>query len=320
MILGRVRKTVRDRRLIEPGMRVLAACSGGPDSSAMLVALARLAPELGFSLEAASVDHGLRASAAADVDVARGLAAELGLVFHSLEVRVDAKPSLQAAAREARYRALLMRATHIGAARVAIGHTQDDQAETVLLRMLRGAGLVGLAGIDPAREDGVIRPLIDCRRRDVARFAAKHCREVAIDPSNLDARFGRSRVRADVLPGLEREDAAIVQHLADIADDARAVRTALREQAEALLARSIQQDDIIDVSRWGEFAVSVRREALRVWLGRVASSEPSRRQMAEIERALSAPAEVWLAGGFSIESRGDGSLRLARTRGQRSRP
>lgn len=324
MIVARVRRTIRQRGLIAPGMRVLAACSGGPDSSAMLVALGRLRGELEFALEAASVDHGLRASAQADVDVARRLAAGLGVPFHALSVRVETRGSLQAAARSARYRALSELAVHIGAERIAIGHTQDDQAETVLLRVLRGAGVFGLAGIDPSRADGVIRPLIDCRRAAVAAFAARHCPEIAIDPSNLDPRFGRSRVRADVLPGLEREDGAIVQHLSDIADDSRAILGALREQAAGLLERSLQADDIIDVSSWTQVSSPVRGLALRMWLARAAGVEPSRRQLAELDQALRAPAEIWLVGGFSVRSAGDGALCLAREgtkrRGKRPRP
>lgn len=310
MILARVRRTIRERRLIEPGMRVLVACSGGPDSSALLVALARLSAELECGLHAASVDHGLRASAGADVEIARDLAAELGIAFHALRVRVEPRASLQAAARDVRYRALLDLATHIGAARLAVGHTQDDQAETVLLRMLRGAGVSGLSAVEPARADGVIRPLIDCRRAAVAAFAARHCRKIAHDSSNRDPRFGRSRVRADVLPRLEREDAAIVQHLADLADDARACVEALRPLAEALLARSLQGSDIIDVSSWAREPLAVRRGALRLWLVRATGVEPRRRQLAEIDHAATAPAEIWLARGFALHSAGTGRLQL----------
>src|SRR5262245_8818481 len=130
--------------MIPRDARVLCACSGGPDSAAMLVALARLAPELGFELVAASVDHGLRADAAHDVAIASRQAAALQVPFHALRIEVAAGASIQAQARSARYEALLRLAAELGASRVAVGHTRDDQAETVLARLLRGSGLVGL--------------------------------------------------------------------------------------------------------------------------------------------------------------------------------
>jgi tRNA(Ile)-lysidine synthase len=136
---ARVRQTLRDRGLVEPGMTVLVACSGGPDSAALLRALGLVAPELGFSLAAASVNHGLRASAALDVEIARAQALALGIPFHSLHVQLAPGGSIQAQARTARYAALLALAAAQGMQRIATGHTRDDQAETVVLRLLRGA-------------------------------------------------------------------------------------------------------------------------------------------------------------------------------------
>jgi tRNA(Ile)-lysidine synthase len=312
MIVARVRRTIVERALIDPHTHVLAACSGGPDSAAMLVALSRLREELGFTLEAASVDHGLRSSAAADLETARAQASALGLSFHALRVEVAAGASLQASARAARYGALHELAGRLGAHRVAVGHTQDDQAETVLQRMLRGAGLVGLAGIEPHRADGVIRPLIDCRRADVAAFAETHCASIARDPSNADPRFLRTRVRTEILPRLAHEDPAIAQHVSDLADDARAVQAVLHGAAQALLDRSRQGDGSIDVSTWTSEPSAVRRSALRAWLERETTHEPGRAQLIALERALSSHAEVWLAAGWVVHSKSTGTLVLAR--------
>jgi tRNA(Ile)-lysidine synthase len=319
MIVARVRRTIRERQLIEPGMRVLAACSGGPDSAALLLVLARLSSELDFELEAASVDHGLRENAAADVELARAQALAAGVAFHPLRVHVEraSSSSLQAAARTARYAALAELATRLGAQRVAVGHTQDDQAETVLMRMLRGAGIAGLASVEPLRRDGVIRPLIDCRRAAVAAFAAEHCVQVARDPSNVDLRFERVRVRAQLMPLLEREDPAVVPHLANLADDARAVTEALQEQARALLQASLQAGESIDVSRWTSAQPAVRTWALRLWLAQVTGVEPGRDHLVAVDRARGAPAEVWLPSGWVLRSRGDGRLLLSRAPGQK---
>jgi tRNA(Ile)-lysidine synthase len=312
VILARVRRTLRERGLVEPGMRVLAACSGGPDSGAMLMALARLSAELDFTLEAASVDHGLRADAAADVAIAREQATAAGVAFHALQVSVDRAGSLQANARSARYAALQAHARQIGAQRIAVGHTQDDQAETVVLRVLRGAGLSGLSGIAPLRADGVMRPLIDCRRADVLAFATQHCPRVAHDASNQVRQFGRVRVRQDLLPMLEREDRAAIQHLSDLADDARAASVALLREAETLLEASLQGDGSIDVSSWLTQPSAVRRGALRSWVARVAALDVGRSPLIGLERAVFARAEVWLSAGWVARSAGEGRITLAR--------
>ncbi|MBN1653585.1 MAG: tRNA lysidine(34) synthetase TilS [Deltaproteobacteria bacterium] len=235
MIVSRVRRTLVERKLVERGMRILAACSGGPDSTAMLFALARLAPDLGFTLCSASVNHGLREAAAAEVEIARKQAAMAFVDFYPLVLNLKKGAGIQLNARNGRYVALKNLATEIGADRIAVGHTQDDQAESVLMRLLRGAGIGGLAGTHPMRIDGVIRPLIDCRRNLVHRYAFSKCSEIVFDPSNADTRYERVRVRQNVLPLLERENPAIVRQLADLADDARDQQKTLYNHAQRLI-------------------------------------------------------------------------------------
>jgi tRNA(Ile)-lysidine synthase len=312
VIVAQVRRTLVQRALVERGMRVLAACSGGPDSAAMLVALARLQGELDFSLEAASLDHGLRASAGADVEIARAQAEEVGVPFHALRIQVAPAASVQAAARDARYRALTALAERLGAERIAVGHTQDDQAETVIMRMLRGSGVPGLAAIEPLRRDGVMRPLIDCRRADVGAFAMRHCKLLARDPSNDDPSYGRVRVRRELLPQMEREDEAIVAHLADLADDARALLAALAPEVEALLAAALQGDGSIQLSTLQQAPRAIRALALRWWLTRATGSEPGRAHLTQLERADAREVEVWLPEGWVVRGAA-GRLTLART-------
>jgi len=312
MVVARVRRTLRDRGLIEPGMRVLAACSGGPDSAAMLVALARLGPELDFELHSASVDHGLRPLAALDVEHARAQALNQGVPFHALRVQVPPGASLQAAAREVRYAALRELAAQLGAQRIAVGHTREDQAETVLMRLLHGAGVHGLAGIEPLRADGVMRPLIDCARAEVAAFAAQHAGPLAHDPSNFDDRFERVRIRHEVLPVLERENAAIASHLGHLADDARGVSQALDWAAERLLEDSRQHDESIDLSTWKSVPKEVRRRALAQWIALITGTAPARAHIEALSRAPERRCEVWLAGGFTARNHGDQVLRVTR--------
>ncbi len=304
MIVGRVRKTLIERALLaEGGGRVLVACSGGPDSAALLVSLARLSGEFGLVLEAASVDHGLRAGAAADVAIAGRQAAACGVAFHALRVQVEVGSSVQARARAARYAALHALAMRIGAERIAVGHTQDDQAETVIMRMLRGASVAGLAGIEPRRADGVIRPLIDCRRADVAAFAMQHCNELAADPSNDDSRHERVRVRKQLVPLLELEDASFAQHLGDLADDARAVSAVIGAAAGAWLAQAAPEPgDTIELSSLTRAPEAVRRAGLRLWLTRATGQEPGRAHIQQLERAVRSAATVWLPGGWIVSS------------------
>lgn len=312
MIVARVRRTLRDRGLIEPGMRVLAACSGGPDSAAMLAALAALREELDFELHSASVNHGLRPGAAADVECAAAQALDLAVPFHGLCVQLSPGASLQAAARDARYAALLGLAAQLGAQRIAVGHTLEDQAETVLMRMLRGAGVHGLAGIEPLRADGVMRPLIDCSRADVAAFAAQHAGGLAHDPSNSDLRFERVRIRHELLPLLEREDPAIAAHLGDLADDARGVSQALDWAATKLLQDSPQHYESIDLSSWSSVPEAIRRRALTRWIAQVTGEAPGRAHLEALSRAPERCCEVWLGGGIAARNTGDHVLRVTR--------
>ena len=281
-------------------MRVLAACSGGPDSGAMLFALARLAPEMGFALEAASLDHGLRPAAARDVDIARAQAEAAGVPFHALAVRVAPGASVQARARDARYAALLACAREIGAERVAVAHTRDDQAETVLMRLLRGAGVGGLSGIAPRRVDGVVRPLIDCPREEVWAFARRHCPAIADDESNADARFERVRVRERIVPALVAEDPAVIDHLADLADDARELWDALVPGARELLAHALEDPVTIRVSIVREAPPAVRRVALRLWVREATGAPLGRAALDQIDHGLSRGGEVWLADAWRV--------------------
>jgi tRNA(Ile)-lysidine synthase len=266
----------------------------------MLFALARLAPELGFSLVCASVDHGLRATAVRDVEIAGRQAKSLGVEFFPLKVAVASGPSVQSEARTARYAALTDLAARVGAQRIAVGHTQDDQAETVVMRILRGAGLEGLAAITPLRADGVIRPLIDCQRAQVHKFARDNYTEIAEDPSNLNQRFGRVRIRHQLMPTLEAEDPAICQHLADLADEARESARVSELRAQRLLRQAGPLDESLRCSPLRMADRVVRRATLRLWIRRQTGIEPARSHIDQVEQALEGGGEVWLPDEWSV--------------------
>ena len=309
-VLAVVRRTLEERALLSRpasaaglaslphAQTILVACSGGADSGGLLLALARLAPELSLTLLAASVDHGLRATAAQDVAVAAAQAAQLGVPFRPLAVEVPRRGSLQAAARTARYEALHALARREGASLVAVGHTRDDQAETVLARVLRGGSIRGLGGITPRRADGVIRPLLDCAREDVRAFVLAEKLPFVDDPSNVDPRFLRARLRAEIVPRLRELDPQVVAHLAALADDARAADRTVRGAAGRLLARAgVAQPEIAVLSR-ASHAIFV--SALARWAAGLTGHAASRAQIEALAHLVrTSRGEVRLSAGWA---------------------
>jgi tRNA(Ile)-lysidine synthase len=209
---------MRDNALVPRGAVVLAAVSGGPDSIAMLHVLALLRSRLAFGLFAHGVDHGLRPEASAELDLAEAFARSLDVPFSRTQVVVGAGGNLQARARVERWAALRVAAERAGADRIATGHHADDRAETVLIRLLRGTRARGL-GVLPPSDGDRIRPLYRARRADVDAHIARHHLPSAIDPSNRDPRFLRTRVRHELVPALEHLSPRIVEHLCRLADE-----------------------------------------------------------------------------------------------------
>jgi tRNA(Ile)-lysidine synthase len=223
-MLSTMLRTIAAHGLFEAGDRVVVAVSGGPDSMALLHALWELRDRLKVSLEVAGVDHGLRPEAAVELATVRARAEDRGLPFAALAVDVQAarrrSGGLQDAARRVRLEALERFAAARGARRVALGHQADDQAETVLFRIVRGTGLAGLAGI-PYQRGPFVRPLLDVRRSEILRYLRRRSIPFAADPSNADPRFARARVRHRLLPALAEENPRIVPALLALADAAR---------------------------------------------------------------------------------------------------
>jgi tRNA(Ile)-lysidine synthase len=198
-VIDAVRDTIRRHAMLAGGETVLVAVSGGADSVALLHALRILAPDLRLTLSAVHVDHGLRPESGEDAAFVEALARSWGVPVAVERIAVGPGASLEARARDARYAALRRQAAGVGADRVALGHTADDQAETVLMRLLEGAGPRGLAGIPPVR--GVyIRPLIETRRSAIVEELARAGLRWRDDPSNRDLKFLRNRIRHELLP------------------------------------------------------------------------------------------------------------------------
>ncbi len=183
------------------GARLVVAVSGGGDSMALLHGLARLQGRMGLVVSAATVDHGLR-EVSGDLAVVASACAALGVHAEVLPVEVPPGPGVEARAREARYRVLSEARARAGASAIVTAHTASDQAETVLMRLSRGAALDGAAGVLSRRGDGVVRPLLWATRAEAKAYLAALGAPFASDPMNLDRQFLRVRLRLDVLPAL----------------------------------------------------------------------------------------------------------------------
>ena len=228
-LLAAVRAAVSRHGLLRPGDRVLVAVSGGPDSVALLHALVCLRPAYALTLSVGHVHHGLRAEADGDAEFVERLAARLDCpaTVERVAVRLGSGRSPEEAARAARYAALERAATAFGATRLALGHIADDQAETVLMRVLQGAGPRGLGGM-PVSRGRVIRPLLEVDRPTVLAHLEAHGLPRVEDATNRDPKFLRNRIRHELLPLLA------AQGWPRIGEALRRLARGSRETVEAL--------------------------------------------------------------------------------------
>jgi tRNA(Ile)-lysidine synthase len=276
---------------------VAVACSGGPDSTALLA----LAVDADLDPVAVHVDHGLRPESADEAHVVGAAAERLGAGFRAERVTVEPGPNLEARARDLRYEALERARAAIGASAVLLGHTADDQAETVLLNVLRGSASAGLGGM-PGRRGTIARPLLGLRRAETAEICAALGVSPLADPMNDDDAFRRVVLRREVLPLLERvADRDLVPVLARQADVLRSESDFLDDLARAVWPPS---DEDTSASALAGLPVVLARRAVRCWLGRPPPT------LDEVDRVLS------VAGGQARATELSGGRRVIRSRGR----
>lgn len=293
---------VRDHLLLAAGA-VVVACSGGADSVALLLALHALCGRAGLAfpsvyLHAAHLDHGLRgaesaedAAFVADICASHDIPITLSLVSDA--ERAMWQGSLEAAARDARYRFLRAVAAEVGATRIALGHTLDDQAETVLLHLLRGSGLVGLAGMRPTIDD-IIRPLLRLRRAETEAYCAYRGVTPREDPTNADPRFTRNRIRHELVPLLETYQAQIRPTLARNADilalDAEYLHSAADAAWQTTMREVTANSVTLDRIALRELHPALRARVLRRAILMVGSTKPDATlnadSLARLERVI----------------------------------
>jgi len=268
------------------GTAVSCAVSGGADSLALLV-LARAAD---CDVTAIHVDHGLRAGSADDAEVVRATAERFGARFEARTVEVALGPNVEARARAARYAAL--------PPDVLTGHTADDQAETILLNLVRGAGLDGLRGMPRAR-----RPLIQLRRSETHALCDQVGLTPVTDPMNASHALRRNRVRHELLPLLDaiacRDVAAVISRQGDLLTDDAALLDALSEAIDPTDARALCAAP-----------VPLARRAVRAWLRAGSDDEHHPPDAATVERVLA------VARGDAVATDVGGGRRVTRSRGR----
>ena len=233
---------MREHDLLPPGPLVVAV-SGGADSTALLLILADLVDELGIVIHVAHFDHRTRPKQSAeDADFVARLANRIGAPIRV--GRAEKPTKTEDAARVARYEFLRRAASEIGADAIATGHTRDDQAETVLLHLTRGAGLAGLVGMRPLRE-GIARPLLAIGRKDTVAVCRAARIRPRVDPTNRSLRFARNRVRLEVLPKLAKINPRAAEAIARFAEAAAQLQIEDDLDIGTALAGAREKDAIV---------------------------------------------------------------------------
>jgi tRNA(Ile)-lysidine synthase len=275
-VYSRWLKEIKRQGIFHPGQRVGVAVSGGPDSVLLLHFMRDLAVEWGITLAVVHFNHHLRgAESEADERFVRSLADSIGIAFIGGEAEVgrvarEKKRNLEATARALRYRFFFSLVDQGRLDKVVTAHTANDQAETVLLRLLRGAGTRGLSGIYPLLEGKVARPFLDLTRAEIMREIAARQLDYRLDSTNLDSRLRRNKIRRELLPLLEREfNPAIIPLLKNHADRARDEEAFLEQQAgERSRPWRLREggEEKISARALGGFAPAIQRRVLRQML------------------------------------------------------
>lgn len=267
--LQQLHRFISQHTMIEKGETVLVAVSGGADSLALLYGLHSLRTQLECHLHVAHLNHNLRPDADADAEFVRQHAVRLAVPF-SLD-KVELPVPSESAGREARYQFYEEIAARIGATKIALGHHQDDTAETVLMHLLRGSGTTGLKGILPVREGRFIRPLVRFTRQEIEAFLASMNLTPRHDATNTNTRYLRNRIRHALLPLLERDyNPNIRVGLSRTAEvlgaESEYLDVAAREAFEKCQTRKHGEDEdsiILDRPRFRQYHVAVQRRMLR---------------------------------------------------------
>ena len=304
----RVLRFIRDNRLVDEGTTLLVAVSGGPDSVFLLHTLFNLKDILRVNLHVAHLDHMLRGlDSKADARYVKRLAARLGLpsTIEARDVksyRARRRISLEEAAREVRYEFLAEVAESIDAAAIAVGHTRDDNVETILMHLVRGTGTGGLRGLQPAvllnpsgKTAAIIRPLLELGREETTGYCLEHGLEPRLDQTNRSMSLFRNRIRLELLPRLRRYNPRVDEALLRTAKIVADELAFLEKEASNLWNRVVEERDgeiVLDKQGLAAAPEALKRQLLRMSLEELIGNlkDIETRHIEELLQVLDKPA------------------------------
>ncbi|MBU1006134.1 MAG: tRNA lysidine(34) synthetase TilS [Candidatus Omnitrophica bacterium] len=279
MFLTKVKSTIKKYNMLRERDSILVGFSGGPDSVTLLRVLCEIKEEYSLCIHIAHLDHKFRGDESkADRRFCEDLAKDLGIGITCEEIDVpkiaaEKGISSEEAARIERYDFFKRTAEKRGIKKLAVGHNRDDQAETVLMRVLRGAGTLGLGGISPVKNIPsltIIRPLIEMSRKEIEKFVGENSLEFRHDPSNDDVFFTRNRIRGELIPYLEKNfNSNVKEVLANMAENLRAENEFLEKFSNRKLrglSRVKKKEILLDIKKLKRQPEAVRKRILRAAL------------------------------------------------------
>ncbi len=277
--LHQIKKTISKYGMVAPGDRIVVAVSGGPDSVCLLDILLQMKDELGVDLMVAHFDHGLRPEEdESETAFVRDLATTLNLAFQTEKassLAVEDGRSLEEKAREARYSFLERVREKQDAQKIALGHNLNDQAETVIMRLLRGSGSSGLSGMPPVRDNKIIRPLIDLKREEIEAYLDERNLTYVTDSSNLATHYLRNKIRLELLPVMLDYQPRLIERLGGMADILRGENEYLEFLAKEWIRREADREDetwIVALPSLMELPEPFRNRIIRRLLGGAAKN------------------------------------------------
>ncbi len=276
-IVKKIEQTISRYNMLDDGNRVLVAVSGGPDSVVLLDVLDRLKEAFSLDLVVAHFDHSLRPDDdERETRFVASLAVSKNLPFvtqKALSPPGKSGMSLEEEARDRRYEFLNYAKKAHGAQKIALGHTLDDQAETVIMRLLRGSGPAGLSGIPPVRNHDIIRPLIEVTRQKIQDYIAHRDLRTITDPSNLEKHHLRNRIRLDLLPELKTYQPGIVEILGQTAGIMRDETRWMETEAEKWIKGHVEVFETgkhsVPLKAFGNLAAALQNQIIRQIIKRV---------------------------------------------------
>ncbi len=273
MIFEKVLSTINKHKLIEDGDKIVLGLSGGPDSVCLLHILNRLKEQMNIDIYAAHLNHQIRGiEAQKDALYVSKLCDEMGITFFVKSINVpkycsDKGLSIEEGARKLRYEMFDEIKQKTRANKIAVGHNLNDQAETILMRIMRGTGLQGLRGIEYIREGGIIRPILDIERKDIEKYCEEHNLNPRIDESNLENIYTRNKVRLELIPYMKDNfNPNVIESIVRMSNSLKSDSDYIENESEIKykeVSNNMEESTSIDIKLYRDLHNSIKTRVLR---------------------------------------------------------